>query len=157
MGEYISTYHWLLRGPKLYLYLNLVGLFSPILGWVWQSNALDWHGTAVDYTFVQNELNFWINNSSNGHQNRVSWPHLPIVWHQERPTWIMLKSRWFMKLFRGRSFEFRGREDVRWFSEVLFVSETPIGREIVGHIYQPIICVVTRPVIPLKGSSVAEQ
>ena len=50
----------MLRSLKLYLNLNLAGLFSPIQGWLWQCSALDGAQhvveTAVDYIFVENEL-----------------------------------------------------------------------------------------------------
>ena len=36
------TLHWLPRSRKLYLNLNLAGLFSPIQGWVRQGNVLVW-------------------------------------------------------------------------------------------------------------------
>ena len=48
--------HWLLLTNKLYEHLNLAVFFSPIQGWYWQDRALDWVKTAVDFTFVQNEL-----------------------------------------------------------------------------------------------------
>ena len=69
--------------PKTFLVFEFGGFIQPNsrLGLAGQCTGLGttWGGTAVDYAFVQNELNFSLTNSSNGHQNRVSRPHLPIV------------------------------------------------------------------------------
>ena len=71
-----------------------------------------------------------MNISWNWHKNWLSRPHLPIVWHQARQIWLMLKFRWFMKRFTWRSNEIRGCRGCASIFRRLFVSELLIGQEI---------------------------
>ena len=60
------------------------------------------------YTFDQTTFRLPAILSSNGCEIRVFWPQLHIVWHQARPIWLILKARWFMRLFPWRSIGIRG-------------------------------------------------
>ena len=74
--------------------------------WIWRvylaqfkagfGRAMHWSGhntcggNSCQLQFCWKPIRLFNNKSLNGYQNRVSWPHLPIVWHQEHPIWLIL-------------------------------------------------------------------
>ena len=80
--------------------------------------------------FFKMNFNFSITISWNGYENRVSWPHLPVVCHQACSIWLMQKLRPPNTGLLWPQFHFWGRSLTHTISEDVFVTNSLIGQEI---------------------------
>ena len=78
----------------------------------------------INLVFSMNVSKYWL-------ENWLSWPQLPIDWHQARPIWLTLNLDGSWSLFTSRLNQIRGRGCFVSILEVTFVTDSLIGQEIV--------------------------